>query len=214
MLFDEPPTNRILAYRNRACTVNLGIASKYTRSPIATVWRLDVLLRRWVGVSTSVCGGVRRGGVQYGSSFTDERRTMSTDGPFPIAEDSYSFDALSFCFRFFFFFLSFFRIVDLLYRTIASNLFEIITLKTMYRGKKKLEKKIIRFKCILNRILSEWNLPDFGFFVKIRIEDERSENGMINRRFVTWCSLVFRWNLFDRITKGIENANYFPRRSQ
>lgn len=115
---------------------------------------------------------------------------------------------------FFFFFLSFFRIVDLLYRTIASNLFEFITLKTMYRGKKKLEKKIIRFKCILNRILSEWNLPDFGFFVKIRIEDERSENGMINRRFVTWCSLVFRWNLFDRITKGIENANYFPRRSQ
>lgn len=37
MLFDEPPTNRILAYRNRACTVNLGIASKYSRSPIATV---------------------------------------------------------------------------------------------------------------------------------------------------------------------------------
>lgn len=32
MLFDETPTNRILAYRNRACTVNLGIASKYTRA--------------------------------------------------------------------------------------------------------------------------------------------------------------------------------------
>lgn len=91
-----------------------------------------------------------------------------------------------------FFFLSFFLLDRRSTIPIASNLFEIITLKTMYRGKKKLEKKIIRFKCILNRILSEWNLPDFGFFVKIRIEDERSENGMINRRFVTWCSLVFR----------------------
>lgn len=85
MLFDEPPTNRILAYRNRACTVNLGIASKYSRSPIATVWRLDVLLRRWVGVSGSVCGGrggAQRGGVQYGFSFTDGRRTSPRTVPF------------------------------------------------------------------------------------------------------------------------------------
>lgn len=89
MLFDEPPTNRILAYRNRACTVNLGIASKYSRSPIATVWRLDVLLRRWVGVSGSVCGG--RGGSKGWRAvrFLVYRRASyeSTDGPFPIAED-------------------------------------------------------------------------------------------------------------------------------
>lgn len=65
----------------------------------------------------------------------------STEGPFPrIVRASMLFRFASVLFFLFFFF---FPIVDYYHRTIASNLFEIITLDT-WKKKKKLEKKIIR----------------------------------------------------------------------
>lgn len=70
MLFDEPPTNRILAYRNRACTVNLGIASKYTRSPIAYTLTAGCVITTvgsvWVDPRAGVRGGFE--GVARGTA--------------------------------------------------------------------------------------------------------------------------------------------------